>query len=390
MPRDPNLPIVAFGWYYFSRSAANNRKILTNEAERELFRNLLTTTLAVHGVHLHFVHVDEKEMHLGVRGGPESLTKALGSFCEKFAHAINRSRNEKGSVFRPHAHVVLVQPGRWFLLMGRFIHWTPRLNAQGVEESSGPRVNSDAQYRSRRRTRGLDTSLILRMVSRGSRKPEVQDEAYRTLFDQPPSAAEISLFRKGSPQDSRIVGDPPFIARTARELRVTLHPRARGQPGVIDNIPPDIARMLESFHVLCQQHLPPTKAASWTRVSTLENVCSKSRQPPLPMLRALIAAHFVDSGRFRLAQLESIFQCRPRTLSAGRRKSYQRKFEALFGRPYQAALLEGRSDSALTTENYGATTDSEPIRDGARNAPGAAGTASGGNEFYTPRFRLYQ
>jgi hypothetical protein len=369
MPRDPNLPTVAFGWYYFSRGTTGNRKIITNETERDAFRDLLTATLAAHEAHLHFVFVDENGMHLGARAGCDSLTKALGSFCGKFSHQINRWRNEKGSLFRPHAHVVLIQPGKWFLLLGRFIHWIPRLNGDGLNADAGLQINSDAQYRSRKRIRGLDTSLVLRIVSHGSRQPGVQDEAYRALFDQAPSETEIALFRRGSPQDSRIVGDPTFISRTAREIGVPLHPRARKPPGAIEEIPGHIESMLECFRRVCNQCLPPTTTEKWTRVATLENICSKSRQPPLPMLRALAAAHLVDSGRFRLEQLETVFQCRPRTLSAGRRRAYQLKFEALFGRPCQELMLEPGNGSILAMKGPGNGT-TEPITNRVGNASG--------------------
>jgi len=347
MSREPMLPTVAFGWYYFARSAANNKKIITNSFERDTFRNLLTATLIAHGMHVHFVYVDEHEMHLGVRAGGGSLTKAFGGFCEKFAHKINRSRNEKGSLFRPHAHVLILQPGRWFVLLGRFIHWVPRL--RGPEPQAGnPQLNSDTYYRNHKRTRGLETSVILRMISHGSRNPRVQDEAYRAIFDQPPAANEIELFRRGSPADPRIVGDREFIARTFRELRVIQHPRVRAQRGAPQEIPIVIMRMLERFSVLCNEHLLPATARRWMRVSTFDNIRSKSRRPPLPMLRALVASELVANGRFRLEQLESFFHCRPRTLSAGRRRAYQAKFEALFNRPYQAAFRDADTDGTST------------------------------------------
>jgi hypothetical protein len=339
MSRAPSLPTVAFGWYYFTRTAADKRRIITNESERHAFSHLLNATLGRHGVHLYFVHVDENEMHLGMRAGGGSLTKTLGSFCEKFAHEVNRARSEKGPLFRPHAHVLLIQRGRWFVLLGRFIHWIPRLRGQ-ISEGGDSQLSSDAYYRRRKRVRGLETSVILRMVSNGSRKPEVQHEAYRALFDQPPSAAEIYLFRKGSPQDSRMVGDPTFIVRTTRELGVVPSPRADGQLAAQDEIPCAIARMLESFRVACEERLPATTAQKWMRVSTLENVCSRSRQPPLPMLRALAASHLIHGGRFRLSQLERCFHCRPGTLSAGRRRAYEAKFEAMFRQRYQEVILD--------------------------------------------------
>jgi len=334
MPREQILPTVAYGWYYFSRTAADNRKIITNSLERETFRNLLTAMLVAHGMHAHFVYVDETEMHLGIRAGADSLSKTLGSFCERFAHKINRSRNEKGSLFRPHAHVLLVQPGRCFVLLGRYIHWIPRLKEPGAQ-ANGSQFNSDTYYRNHKRTRGLETSAILRMVSHGSRNTRVQDEAYRRIFDQPPPADEIELFRRGSPADPRMVGDKEFIVRTFRDLGVSPHPRVRARRGAPEQIPGVVLRMLERFSVLFIPQLPPATAGRWLRVSTLDNVCSKCRQPPLPMLRALVASQLVTKGHFRLEQLESFFHCRPRTLSAGRRQAYQAKFEALFNQTYQ-------------------------------------------------------
>jgi len=56
------------------------------------------------------------------------------------------------------------------------------------------------------------------------------------------------------------------------------------------------------------------------------------------MLRALVTSHLVANRRFQLQQLEHFFDCRPRTLSAGRRRAYETKFEALFNRPYQAVF----------------------------------------------------
>ena len=356
MSREQILPTVPYGWYYFARTAVNNRKIITNSLERETFRNLLTATLVARGMHVHFVYVDENEMHLGVRAGSGSLTKALGGFCEKYAHKINRSRHEKGSLFRPHAHVVLIQPGRSFVLLGRFIHWIPRL-AGADSQPNGSRINSDTYYRNHKRTRGLETSVILRMISHGSRNPSVQDEAYRTIFDQPPTDSEIELFRKGSPADPRMVGEREFIVRTFRELGVTQHPRARAQRGVPEEIPGVIMRMLERFNVSFNSHLPPATARRWLRVSTLDNVCSKSRRPPLPMLRALVASQLVANRRFQLEQLESFFHCRPRTLSAGRRRAYQAKFEALFNQPYEALFKDPIVDWTPSKEPGPTTTE---------------------------------
>jgi hypothetical protein len=128
--------------------------------------------------------------------------------------------------------------------------------------------------------------------------------------------------------------------RTFRELGATQHPRAAAQRGAPEEIPGVIIRMLERFSVLFNPQIPPVTARRWLRVSTLDNVCSKSRRPPLPMLRALVASQLVAGGCFRLDQVEGFFHCRPRTLSAGRRRAYQARFEALFNQPYQALFQD--------------------------------------------------
>lgn len=61
---EPNLPTVAFSYYYFTRSTALNRIIITNDSKRNSFHDPLTATLEAHGAHLHFVHMDQSEMHL--------------------------------------------------------------------------------------------------------------------------------------------------------------------------------------------------------------------------------------------------------------------------------------------------------------------------------------
>jgi len=74
------------------------------------------------------------------------------------------------------------------------------------------------------------------------------------------------------------------------------------------------------------------------------------------MLRALAASYLAIDGQFRLDQLEGFFHCRPRTLSAGRRRAYQRKFEALFNRPYEA-LFDGDYERDLAVEARNTATE---------------------------------
>jgi hypothetical protein len=338
MPREPVLPSVTFGWYYVSRRAAGKRTIIASRSERETFKFLLTATLLVNGVRVYFVYVDATEMHLGVRAGKESLTNTVGSFCERFARATNRARGETGALFRPQAHVILVEPGYWFVCLGRVIHSIPHTRGTKDADSEVSKLSTDSYYRARRRTRGLETNVIFRLVSRGSRLPAAQDAAYRAVFDRPPTVTEIDLFTHGSALHPRMVGSTESIERAARELRVLLHPRVGSTPRLAEDFRCTLAIMVENFLTVCNQQLALRTARRWSRGSTLETLCSKFRRAPLPMLRALLASYLIDSGRFRRTEVEELLRCRPRTLSAGRRRAYQLKAEALFERPYQDVI----------------------------------------------------
>jgi hypothetical protein len=175
------------------------------------------------------------------------------------------------------------------------------------------------------------------MVSNGSRKPDVQHAAYRAFFDTAPAPSEVQLFRKGSPADPRMVGDPEFIRRMHQSLGLA---PARPKPPVPNtaDLPRIIPDILECLTGLCLEHLPPRKRKQWARLGTLENLRSRSRRPPLPMLRALIASHLITSKRYRLKDIQTFFELRPRTLSAARRRAYQLQFDTLLGHPAECHL----------------------------------------------------
>jgi hypothetical protein len=109
MPRLRCLPSLPYHWYYVVRTAANQRKIITDAAELRTFRRQLTATLTKCEAHLHFVHVDQREVHLVLQAGAEPLAEALSCFWQQYARTTNRIRQEKGPLFRRRAHVLLVQ-----------------------------------------------------------------------------------------------------------------------------------------------------------------------------------------------------------------------------------------------------------------------------------------
>jgi REP element-mobilizing transposase RayT len=334
VPRPLRLPTLPFGWYYFVRRAANRRKIIADPSEIRTFQRLLTGTLAKSGAHLHFAHVDEDEVHLALQSGQESLSAALGAFCHKYARAVNRSRNEKGSLFRQHGRVLLVQQEKWFLPLGRYIHWIPYLQSRPSDHAFCC-WNTDTVYRNRQSIRCLVTSQTFRRLSRRSRRLRVQNQAYRTFFDQKPSRDDIELIKNGSPGDTRILGDSNFVSEVSRALGLPAPRRVIPWSSAEEDIQRVTLMLIDGFRALCDEHLSANKAREWKRLATLDNVRSKWRAPPLPMIRGLSASYVVPDGIATLRQAEHFFRCRPGTLSAGRRRRYQRRFQELFGRSHE-------------------------------------------------------
>jgi hypothetical protein len=329
MPRKLCLPTLPFSWYYFHRKAIYGREIFRTPSEMHALRSILLATLAHAGAHLHFAHLDDGNLHLVVQSGEGSLTEVLGAFCQQYARRVNRHRNEKGPLFRPHARLLLVQEERWLLPLGRFIHWIPRLRLASPERTTSY-WNTDSDYRDRRRRVGLVTNLTFRRLSRRSPKPGVQEEAYRAFFDPGPTKEDIELFRRETAEDARILGDSMFVSETLRRVGLPARPEVLPASDVQEEIRRATLRLIGGFRVICNERLPARQARVWTRLTTLENVCSKWRVPPLPMIRGLSASYVVANRIASLGQAERLFCCRPKTLSAVRRRHYEQRFRDLF------------------------------------------------------------
>jgi hypothetical protein len=196
--------------------------------------------------------------------------------------------------------------------------------------------NSDAIYRRRQSSRGLVTSLTFRRLSRGIRRPDVQASAYRDFFSQQPNAREIAHFDKGSAADSRFIGDSDFISKILDQLGWLPGQSMISQSDSQNDVRREILKLIHTFQLLYSQYLPANKARQWKRLLTLDNVCSRSRLRPLPMIRGLTASFIVANRIATLRQVEQFFGCRPKALSAGRRRRHEKLFQHLFKRHHGA------------------------------------------------------
>ena len=90
-------------------------------------------------------------------------------------------------------------------------------------------------------------------------------------------------------------------------------------------------QVIEQFNALCNQRLSQEQAAAWRRVVTPENLRSRSRKRPLPMVRALSASYLIKHRIATPTQAARFFNCGPKPLSAQRRRFYESLFRECFG-----------------------------------------------------------
>jgi hypothetical protein len=330
MPRLARLPSIPFGWYYVALHSVTNRRIVTSQAELKTVLKLLRATLRAKGARLHAGYIAEREAHLALQAGAGRLSAITGSFQHEYARLFNRTHDEHGSLFRLHYHVLLFQHQQWLVPLTHFIHWIRRLQAPD-DYRSGLWWSSDAVYRGSKKQDWVTTNVVLRMLTRGAYSREIQEEAYRKLFDQAPAPNRARLFRRGSAKDPRLLGDAQFIADVWRQTGRRSPDRIRRARDLEGDIPGVVMQVIEQFNALGDQRLTRDQAAAWKRIVTYENLRSRSRKRPLPMVRALSVSYLIKHKIATPAQAARFFNCGPRPVSANRRRFYEVLFRECFG-----------------------------------------------------------
>jgi len=304
--------------------------MITNHAELAMALKLLRTALRERGARLHAGHVAEREAHLVLQAGEGPLSAIIGRFQHEYARVFNGIHGEQGSLFRLHHRVLLFQHQRWLVPLVHFIHWIRRLEAPAGDPGD-LWWSSDAVYRGSTKQDWVTTNVVLRRLARGAYDRRAQEEMYRGLFDQAPDPSHARLFMQGSVEDPRLLGDARFITEVWGLAGQRSPDRARRSRDLEGDIPGVVMQVIEEFNALCDERLPRRRAGAWTRLVTYENVRSRSRKRPLPMVRALSVEYLVEHEIAMPAQAARFFGCGPRPVSAPRRRFYKVLFGKLFG-----------------------------------------------------------
>lgn len=260
-----------------------------------------------------------------LQAGEVPLNIITGGFQHEYARVFNRNHGERGSLFRSHYHALLFEHQRWLVPLVHFVHWmhvaeVPRDHADEI------RWSSDAAYRGGKREEWVTTNVVMRMLTHGTYNRDAQQQAYRDMVNRAPDANHARLFRQGSADDSRLLGDQAFITETWRLIGRRSLGRARHAHHLEGDIQSVVTKVSEQFNALCDIRLPPKQAKAWRRLVTCANLRSRSRKRPLPMVRALSATYLVGHHIGTLAQAAQFFGCGPTPVSARRRRFYAALF----------------------------------------------------------------
>lgn len=326
MPRARRLPPLGCACYYYRRPCIAGRQIVRDREELELLLQTLAAAIRRSGARLYAFHIDSAQLHFVVRAGSAPLVPILGVFCHELTRRLNRRRGERGALFARRARLTVFQPEVWLLRVVRYVH--------SIRAPAGPLPawNSDFVYRGRGRMTGLITSPVMRALASSIEPSSTPDNTYQRYFDTPPAPQEIDLIEHGSHGESRILGDRAFIARV-------LEPQGSAESADLAEAdsPEEVLRraaelIISRFHALCRRCLSERDARDWIGRTSLEQLRSKSRRMPLPLVRALVAEYALLRRLAKRSEVESYFGLRARSLAAGLRRRYRSRVLARFSR----------------------------------------------------------
>jgi len=347
MSRLTRLPAIPFGWYYVALRSVANRRMVTSRAELVTALNVLQMALREGGARLHAGYITEREAHLALQAGERPVSAVIGRFQHEYARRFNLIHREHGSLFRLHHRLLLFQHRRWLVPLVRFIHGIPRLEAPAAAPGD-LWWSSDSVFRGGAKLGWVTTNVLLRMLGHGDYDRRAQEYAYRELFDRAPDANHTRSIMQGSAEDPRLLGDAQFMAEVWRLAGRRSPSRVRRSHIPQGDIPDTVRQVMERFTALCAERVLTCQAANWKQVVTYEDLRSRSRRRPLPMLRALCVICLVEHDIATPAQAARFFGCGPRSVSARRRRFYALLFRELFRAAPDILFSPGRVANGRT------------------------------------------
>ncbi len=264
MPRRSRMQVPG-GWYYVRLRGNGGRPIFSEDEDRAKFERLLSTVLARCRAHANAFCLEANQVHLLIQISIESVGRVVQRLTSQYSHWSNLKLHRSGHLFEQRHRERLIDPDAYLLKLIRYIHLVP-VRAGLVSDPADYPWSSHRAYLGLTKKPWLTTQVALRMLVRRGASPV---EAYRRFMLEDPDPAEVLLFERGSPQDSRVVGDANFLARIPDYVPVRRNPRS-------------IEQLIDTVCIVLNVER--------------EQVLSKSRKQLLCEARAVIAGHAMDRG----------------------------------------------------------------------------------------------
>jgi putative transposase len=270
MPRRQQIYLPG-GTYYIVRRTYLPRPVFLQPGDYALIERLLPAALKRTDTRLLGYCWMPDAIHLALQIAATPVGSFMRQLTSRYAQYIHRSSGERGQFFRRRYQSTLVDPNAYLKLLIHYLHYIPVL-AGAVQDPVNYPHSSHRAYLGREHGLRVHTKPLLQLID----SFDENRSAYRRLTAEAPRVTIGTLFERGQADTPGVVGDPEFIARLPRGVRVFRSALT------LDEITAHVART----HDVVRAH-----------------VLSKSRRRELVIARARIAWYATERRVANLSQV---------------------------------------------------------------------------------------
>lgn len=215
------------GWPHLLLQAGHNRQsVFLDDADRQLFIELLQSAASTHGVAIHaYALLDNEVRLLATPTGSDSLSLMMQAVGRRYGSSFNRRHAHTGSLWEGRFRATVIEPERHLLACMRYIDQALPDDVQGtgLEQQAW----SSAAHHLGERVDPLVNDHLL-YWSLGN-TPFEREAAYRALLQHALTPVEVvsisDAVKKGWP-----LGSAGFLAQLSGSTARRLAPLPRGRP----------------------------------------------------------------------------------------------------------------------------------------------------------------
>lgn len=216
MPRPPRLHVPG-GVYHVILRGNHREPIFDQPADRDMLDALVAETLGRYGARAHAYCWMSNHLHLALQVADAPLGPIVRRIAGVYARRIQQRLPTTGHLFERRYRSVLVDADTHLLRLVRYVHLNP-LRAGLVADPADYRWSGHRAYLGLASVPWLTTDFTLRLL--GTNRNSAR-RAYARLISAGGDPDDSAQFSRGTPGDTRVLGDDSFLARvTAARKRV--------------------------------------------------------------------------------------------------------------------------------------------------------------------------